>query len=74
MDRLPLVLGLLDEKDAIVSREHICSLCNVSDSSYVLGTDHMLVEAASIALFAWRVAAFELHSCGCGSISRYIGR
>ena len=29
IDRLALVLGLLDEEDAIVSREHFCSLCNV---------------------------------------------
>ena len=29
VNKLALVLGLLDEKDAIVSREHICSLCNV---------------------------------------------
>ena len=27
--QLALVLGLLDEEDAIVSREHICRFCNV---------------------------------------------
>ena len=29
INKLALVLGLLDEEDAVVSREHICSLCNV---------------------------------------------
>ena len=28
-NQLALALGLLDEEDAIVSREHICTLCNV---------------------------------------------
>ena len=36
---LVLVLGLLDEEDAIVSREQICSFCNVRrEAVYVLGT------------------------------------
>ena len=36
---LVLVLGLLDEEDAIVSREQICSFCNVRRAAvYVLGT------------------------------------
>ena len=29
INQLALVLGLLDVEDAIVSREHICSLCSV---------------------------------------------
>ena len=29
INKLALVLGLLDEKDAVVSREHICSFCIV---------------------------------------------
>ena len=33
-DQLPLVLGLLDEDDAIMSREHVCS-SHVSCSSIV---------------------------------------
>ena len=28
-NQFALVLGLLDEEDAIMSQEHICSLCNV---------------------------------------------
>ena len=28
-NQLALVLGLVDEEDAVVSRENICSLCNV---------------------------------------------
>ena len=28
-NKLTLVLGLSDEKDVIVSREHFCSFCNV---------------------------------------------
>ena len=39
INQLTLVLGLLDEEDTIVSREHICSLCNVRRNGYVLGTD-----------------------------------
>ena len=31
IDQLALVLGLLDEENAIVSREHICSLCVVQE-------------------------------------------
>ena len=33
-------------EDAIESREHMCSLCNASYSSYVLGADYMLLGAA----------------------------
>ena len=29
INQLALILGLLDEEDAVVSREDICSLCNV---------------------------------------------
>ena len=37
--QLALVLGLLDEEDAIVSREQICSFSNVRRAAvYVLGT------------------------------------
>ena len=39
INQLAPVLGLFDEEDAIVSREHICSLCNVRRSKYVLGRD-----------------------------------
>ena len=40
IDQSELVLGLLDQEDTIVvSREHICSLCNMSHSSNVLDTD-----------------------------------
>ena len=40
INQLALVLGLLDEKDAIMSRERICSFCNVRRAAvyYVLGT------------------------------------
>ena len=39
INQLALVLGLLDEKDAIVSREQICRFCNVRRAAvYVLGT------------------------------------
>ena len=38
INQLALVLGLLDEEDAIVSREQICSFCNVRRAAvYVLG-------------------------------------
>ena len=38
-NQLALVLGLLDEEDAIVSREQICSFCKVRRAAvYVLGT------------------------------------
>ena len=41
-NQLALVLGLLDEEDAVVSRENICMLPlkRASCSSYVLGTDY----------------------------------
>ena len=38
INRLALVLGLLDEDDAVVSREHICSLCNVRGAAAVVVT------------------------------------
>ena len=39
INQLALVLGLLDEEDAIVSREQICRFCNVRRAAvYVLGT------------------------------------
>ena len=39
INQLALVLGLLDEEDAILSREQICSFCNVRRATvYVLGT------------------------------------
>ena len=38
ISQLALVLGLLDEEDAIVSREQSCSFCNVRRAAvYVLG-------------------------------------
>ena len=42
VNQLELVLGFLDVDDAILSQEHICSLCNLrctACSNYVLGTD-----------------------------------
>ena len=42
INQLALVLvGLLDEEDATVSREQICSFCNVRHAAvYVLGTHY----------------------------------
>ena len=37
IEQLPLVLGLLQEENAIMSREHNPSLWNVPYSSYVFG-------------------------------------
>ena len=62
-DKLALVVRLLDDEDVIVSRTHICGLCNTS-YTYVHGTDYMMLEAACTALFAWYVANCQLHSCG----------
>ena len=64
-NQLALVSGLFIVKDAIVSQEHIYSRCDVPCtrySSYVLGTDFILLEAAyTVVLFEWHVAAFELY-------------
>ena len=39
INQLALVLGLLDEECAVVSREQICRFCNVHRAAvYVLGT------------------------------------
>ena len=65
-NHLALVLGLLDEEDAIVSREQICSFCNVRRAAVdVLGTVHIVQPYCTVVLFEWHVAAFELRSCGC---------
>ena len=41
INQLALVLGLLDEEDAIVSQKQICSFCNVRRAAvYVLGTNY----------------------------------
>ena len=62
---------LLDVEDAIVAREHICKpLQCASYCRYVLGTDYMMLEGACTVLFAWDVAALEMHSCGCASPKR----
>ena len=65
--RLALVLRLLDEEDALVSRENICSLSNVRRTAVLL-TSSVQIRCcwrplAQTVLFAWHVAAFGLHSC-----------
>ena len=43
IDQLALVIGLLDEEDAIVSREQICGFCNVRRAAVdVFGTVHVI--------------------------------
>ena len=73
INQLALVLGLVDEEDAIVFREHICSFCNVRRAAVTSSVQiirSMLLEAACTVLFAWHVAALELHLCGCASLKR----
>ena len=61
INKLELILGLLDVEDAIVSQENIRSFCNLRRTaavSYVLGTDYyMLLEVTCTGLFAWHVAS-----------------
>ena len=47
--QLALVLGLLDEEDAVVSREDICSLCNVPRAA--------ATSSAQISRCCWRPLA-----------------
>ena len=55
INRLALVLGLLDEDDAVVSREHICSLCNVRVAAAVVVTSW-------VHIIRWRpLAQYCLH-------------
>ena len=44
-----LVLGLLDEEHAVVSREDICSLCNVRGAA-VTSSAHRLLDAVGVRL------------------------
>ena len=54
INQLALVLGLLEEKDAIVSREHICSLSNVRRAA--------VTSSVSIIGCRWRsLAQYCLH-------------
>ena len=71
INQLALLLELLDEEDAIVSQEHICSPCNVRRAAITVSVQtRMLMEVTGTLLFAWHVAAFGLHSRGCASPKR----
>ena len=59
INQFALVLGLLDEEDAIVSREHVCSFCNVLRALvYVLGAHNIRCRWRSLAQYClhgtWR--------------------
>ena len=72
IDLLALVMGLFDDKDAIMSQNDTITYLDVALAySCVLGTNYMLLEAACTALFAWHVATCQLHSCDC-AIKSYI--
>ena len=72
INQLALVLGLLAEEVTIVSREQISSFCNVRRAAVdVLGTVHIAQPYCTVVLFAWHVAAFEMHLlCGCARPKR----
>ena len=69
INQLALVLGLLPVEDAIESENtSICSLYNVRRTA----TSSVQIKCcwrplAQTVLFAWHVAALELHSCGYAS-------
>ena len=64
INQFALVLGLLDEEDAIVSREHICSFCNVLRALvYVVGTHNIRCRWRPLAQQYWLHGTWRPSSC-----------